>query len=134
MMIAKQRAHLEALHCSTGRLLRLGHRLLAAVVVMGTLFCMLSMALLNLLQQPEAFLNTQAFMFNYAEAARLENAPGMALDKAPVLPAKPKDPNWDGTLAGTSVGFNLGQNIPMVGLICGPVLGAILGYELDSRI
>lgn len=134
MMKAEQRAALEALHRSTGELLKLGRRLLTAIIVMGTLFGMLCMAILNLLQQPEAFLNTQAFMFNYAEAARIESAPTMQTSSQPTLIAKPKDPNWDGTLAGASVGFNLGQNIPFIGIVGGPVLGAILGYQLDSKI
>ena len=133
-MTAKQRATLESLHHNLGKLLAYGQRLLGAILVMGTLFCLLSIVMLNLIRQPETFLNTQAFMVNYSEAIQSDRAPKTAAQSQPELPVKPKDPNWDGSLAGASVGFTLGQNIPLIGAVGGPVLGAILGYEMDSHI
>lgn len=130
-----QRALLESLHYKTGKLLAYGQRLLAAIFLMGTLFCLLSLSILKLITQPEDFLNTQAFMVNYTEAVQSDAAPDAGLSKSQQsVKLKPKDPNWDGTLAGASVGFTLGQNIPLIGMLGGPVLGSILGYEMDSHI
>jgi hypothetical protein len=133
-MIARQPATLESLHRNTGKLLRYGQRLLVAIFIMGPLFCLLSISILKLIRQPEAFLNTQAFMVNYTEAAQGDAASEITANNHVLRVSKPKDPNWDGTLAGASVGFSLGQNIPLIGVIGGPVLGAIIGYEMDSRI
>jgi len=125
---------LESMHHKTGTLLMLGQRLLSATFILGTMFCMFAYGLAEVIRQPEAYLHMQGFMFNYAEMAQGEAAPYMKVDNLPVLPEHPTDPNWDGTLAGASAGYTVGQNIPFIGSFCGPVLGAILGYRLDSRI
>lgn len=124
---------LESMHHRTGLLLKYGQRLLCAAMVMGAGFCVFSFLVAQLLQQPEAYLHTQGFMFNYAEIAHGESAPAI-LANGHTGQKNQKDPNWDGALAGASLGFTLGQNIPFIGAACGPVLGGILGYELDSRI
>jgi hypothetical protein len=133
-MTALTMPSLESLHQNTGLLLKYGQRLFCAMIVMGTLFCMFSYAVAKVLKQPEAFLHTQGFMFNYAEMAQGDAAPYMKTNNLPMLPDHPKDPNWDGTVAGASVGFTIGQNNPIIGSGCGPVFGALLGYQLDSRI
>jgi len=137
MMACQPGFTLKILHESIGSLLTLGHRLLAAILIMGSAFCLFSLVIFNILRQPELLLHNQAFLFNYAssssETSKVLNPihPGEVVG---IKQNKPKDPNWDGTLAGASLGFTLGQNIPLVGMFIGPVFGGILGYEMDSRI
>jgi hypothetical protein len=125
---------LKILHESIGSLLTLGHRLLAAILIMGSTFCLFSLVVFNILRQPELLLHNQAFLFNYASSSSETSKVLSPIHPGEVTRIKPKDPNWDGALAGVSLGFTLGQNIPLVGMFIGPVFGGFLGYEMDSRI
>lgn len=133
-MIDQQWPSLESMHRKIGLLLQSGQRLLCAILILGVSFCMLSILIFKVVKQPEAYLHTQGFMLNYAEIAKAEPNPLHTMQDNPNRASHTADPNWDGTLAGASAGFNLGQNIPFIGSVCGPVLGAIIGYKLDSRI
>ncbi len=121
-------------HYRTGLLIKGGNRLLAAVLLLGGLFAVLCTGFLNFLQKPEQSLQIQAFMFNQAEFAQAEQGQSglEGLRKAPV--PKALDPNWDGALAGASLGWSAGQSIPMIGMLVGPLVGAIICYHLDERI
>jgi hypothetical protein len=134
MMACQSGFTLKILHESIGSLLTLGHRLLAAILIMGSAFCLFSLVVFNILRQPELLLHNQAFLFNYASSSSETPKVLNPIHSGEVARVKPKDPNWDGTLAGVSLGFTLGQNIPLVGMFIGPVFGGILGYEMDSRI
>jgi hypothetical protein len=133
-MVDRIQMTLEALHHRTGRLVVFGNRLLAAIVLLGAMFCLISLMTLSLLQNPEKLLHTQAFMMNYTEFSQTESEeiPTSTLDAWPNVQAT--DPNWDGMLAGAGIGATFGQNIPLIGCIGGPIIGAIIGYQLDSRI
>ena len=129
------RTFLESLHRGTGKLIIIGNRTLAAIVALGSLFCLLAFGCFHLVRQPEKVFHMQAFMFNYSDFSHAE-ADALAASSASGRPKgnTPQDPNWDGVLAGSSLGFTLGRNIPLIGGVVGPVAGAILGYEMDSRI
>lgn len=121
-------------HHRTGLLIKGGNRLFAAVLLLGGLFSVLCTAFLNLLQKPEQSLHIQAFMFNQAEFAQAERGESglSGLRKKPA--SKALDPNWDGAIAGAGLGFSAGQGIPMIGMIVGPLVGAVICYHLDDRI
>lgn len=126
---------LRSLHNQTGQLLTIGSRLLAAVVVLGSLFCLFSVAALYLFRHPERVFQTQAFMLNYAEFAHANNRQEQAATGPDHLrPQGHQDPDWDGAFAGASIGLTLGRNIPLIGYVAGPVAGALIGYKLDSKI
>lgn len=125
---------LKSTHQRVGRLLQAGNRLLACGLLLGSLFCVLSVYATQFVKQPEQALRLQAFMVNYAELNRVEqrgDASGL-LSRAEVV--KPADPNWDGAVAGASLGLSVGRDIPVIGMVIGPVVGAMVGYQLDSRV
>lgn len=130
---------LETAHYRTGLLVKLGNRLLAGILVLGGLFCVMSVILTHLLKQPEAVLHLQAFAFNHSDFVQAEE--GRVVSHNGTLP-KPKtvpqdfnhDPNWDGAIAGASLGLAVGRDVPVIGLVLGPVIGAMVGYQLDARI
>lgn len=129
------RTFLESLHRRTEKLITIGNRTLAAVISLGSVFCLIAFACFHLAKQPEKTFHMQAFMFNYSDFSHAQ------ADVVPTTSAQstlhkntPQDPNWDGAVAGSSLGFSIGRNIPLIGCVVGPVVGAMLGYELDSRI
>ncbi|MCE3235885.1 MAG: hypothetical protein K0Q50_2065 [Vampirovibrio sp.] len=129
------RAILERLHSDTGKLLKIGNRLMAAVVSLGGIFCLMAFMGMQLAKQPEKTLHLQAFMFNYSEFAHIqEDTQTAPSDKSGTTVRKPNDPNWDGLMAGAGLGFNMGRNIPLIGVVVGPVIGAMIGYDMDSKI
>ena len=136
-MTATEIASLKALHRHLGNLFCMGRLLTVTVMVMGSLFCLLSLFLFRAVQHPEALLNAQGFMLNYAELHPLESASvkqtGRPEDSG-IRHSQPTDPNWDGALAGASLGFNLGQSVPLFGAVGAPLLAAIISYELDTKI
>lgn len=143
MPFSKMYDLVDALHRYTGRLLVFGNRLLASVVILGTLFSLSVAGVTPCLQEPERFLQAQAFMFNYHEFQRSEQqvqthwlaaSASTGLASSASVSSFSKDPNWDGLVAGAGLGVVAGQEIPLVGFIVGPVLGAVLGYRLDERI
>jgi hypothetical protein len=92
---------------------------------------------LYLIRNPEQTLHTQAFKFNYTEfasAAAHPSTDGTPANTPSTLSTQHTDPNWDGMLAGAGLGLTLGRNVPFIGYVGGSVLGAMLGYHLDSRI
>ena len=130
---------LKNMHASTGRMLTACNRLIAAVALLGSLFFLMMLASLHLSQQPEKILHLQAFSFNYSEFSHLRLANRLSTGVTPVVASQValeslKDPVWDGALAGLGLGFTLGRTIPFIGGMVGPVAGAMLGYQLDSRI
>lgn len=135
-MIANTRPLLERMHWETGKLLKIGNRLLAAVVSIGGIFCVMAFFSLQLVRQPEKVLHLQAFIFNYSEFAHVQEdrVPPLATPIHSTLATKANDPNWDGMMAGAGLGFNLGRNIPLVGSVAGPIIGAMIGYTMDSKI
>lgn len=125
---------LQKAHNRSGELLRAGNRLLACGLLLGSLFCVLSVYAAQFVEQPEQALKLQAFMVNYAEFNR---APRHEQTRDFLLRAErkvPSDPNWDGVLAGASLGLAVGRNIPIIGVIICPVVGAMVGYQLDSKV
>lgn len=126
---------LKVIHRRVGLLVQTGNRLLASVVVLGIMFGLLSVYSLQLLQHPEQVLRLQSFMFNYSEFSQVErNALSSGQAHALKVEKKSHDPNWDGAIAGASLGLAVGRDLPVIGLFVGPVVGATIGYELDSRI
>lgn len=121
-------------HQGTAILIQAGNRLLASVLLLGGLFAIGCTGFLNFLQKPEQPLHLQAFIFNQAEFAQAERGESGLnnLRKAPQRNVL--DPNWDGALAGAGLGWSAGQSIPVLGIVIGPVLGAIVGYHLDERV
>jgi hypothetical protein len=130
------------MHVTTGETITICNRLLAAVILLGSLFCLMLLASLQLARNPEEVLKLQAFAFNYNEFASLnrQEAQEQVLISAnrkhfPPKGAEPvEDPNWDGMLAGAGLGFTLARGLPFIGPVAGPVVGAVIGYRLDSRI
>jgi len=133
-MVDRTRPPLEVLHHRTGQLLTIGRRLLAAIVLLGSIFCVISLMTLHVLKNPEETLHTQAFMMNYTEFSKTALAQAQVKQLAANHNKQNTDPNWDGMLAGAGIGATLGRGIPMIGSITGPVIGALIGYQLDSRI
>lgn len=126
---------LERLHADTGKLLKIGNRLMAAVVCLGGVFCLMAFLGLQVTKQPEKVLHLQAFMFNYSEFAHIqEDALASNAGASPMSVHKANDPNWDGLMAGAGLGYNLGRNIPLIGCVAGPIIGAMIGYDMDSKI
>lgn len=130
---------LSLLHHKTGEVLRLCSRMMAAVVVLGTVFCLLLTGVVHVLQHPARVLKTQAFMVNQLETMETKkmlqqelarNANDDRTAQAPLL----HDPNWDGLLAGAGAGWTLGRSVPVLGAILGPAVGAWMGYQLDARV
>jgi hypothetical protein len=134
IMAAHTQTILETIHHRTGRLVVLGNRLLAAIVLLGALFCVISVTALGILKNPEQFLHTQAFMMNYTEFSRAQAVLTPTHTERNPQDSDNTDPDWDGMLAGAGIGATLGQNIPLLGSIGGPIIGAVIGYQLDSRI
>ncbi len=136
-MTATEIASLKALHRQLGELFHLGRLLAVTIAVMGSLFTLLTVFMLKAVHHPETLLHAQGYLLNYKELHALEASSASQPPRFNDLQTstrKPTDPNWDGALAGGSLGFNLGQNVPVIGLIGGPLLGAILGYELDKQL
>lgn len=133
-MASESRYILKSLHRTTGDVLTLCNRLMACALVLGTVFFLMTLASIHLSRQPEKLLNMQAFMFNYTEFAHVQAAPQASTTPASATANKKQDPNWDGTLAGTGLGFTLGRTIPLIGVIAGPIGGAMLGFQMDSKI
>lgn len=133
-MVDRNRTTLETLHHRTGRLVIFGNRLIVAVVLLGAMFCAISLVALSMIKNPERILHTQAFMMNYTEFYQTESANTPFNPSGIQQTMQTSDPNWDGMLAGAGVGATLGQNIPLIGCIGGPILGAVIGYQLDSHI
>lgn len=124
---------LERLHQSTGVVLSLCNRLLAGVVALGSIFCLLVLGAVQLAHNPEKVLHTQSFNFNYNEFSQVDAQSDLEGSAAKAV-MSPKDENWDGVLAGVGLGYTVGRNIPLVGSVAGPLVGALIGYRLDSRI
>lgn len=124
------RNHLQEVHQKTGELITMCNRLLVAVVLLGTLFCLMMLSGFKLLQNPEQILTNQAFSMNYLESAQNET-----IRKTGGLEGEAmRDPNWDGIVAGGSLGMTIGSGIPFVGAYIGPLMGAVVGYRMDARI
>lgn len=126
---------LESLHERIGGMLKLGNRLFAAVLLLGSLFSVVAVKSQIVLQHPAEALHLQAFQFNYSEFRQVEG--GLSSRQIKTLARlwhKVNDPDWDGALAGLGAGLSIGQDIPMVGLILAPAIGAAIGYQLDSEI
>lgn len=131
----------QTLHSAVGLLVKSGSRLLITVITLGTVFCVITSCILQLSKSPEQTLYLKTFMFNYSEFSRVATRTGTDALKA----ARPEqtasngrtvqqDPNWDGVLAGASLGYTLGRNVPFIGSVGGPLLGMAIGYQMDSRI
>ncbi|WP_373532131.1 hypothetical protein [Vampirovibrio sp.] len=126
---------LETAQARIALLVKLGNRLLAGILLMGGLFCVMSIMFTQLLKQPEQALQLQAFAFNYSDFAKVEKGRVLsARETTSPENAGLEDPNWDGTLAGASLGLAVGRDLPVIGWVIGPVVGAMLGYQLDSHI
>lgn len=125
---------LSVTHHRTGLLIKSGNRLLAAVLLLGGLFGIGCTGFINLMQKPEQSLQIQGFLFNQAEFAQAEQGQSgfQGLRKSPV--SKALDPNWDGAVAGASLGWSAGRSIPVIGWVVGPLVGAAVGYQLDERV
>jgi hypothetical protein len=130
---------LEIAHYRTGLLVKLGNRLLLAIFLMGGLFCVMSVMLIHFLNRPEAVLHLHAFAFNYSDFVQAEE--GRVVSHREMFSSQENarrdfshDPNWDGAIAGASLGLAVGRDVPVVGLVFGPVIGAMVGYQLDTRI
>ena len=121
---------LEELHRKTGELLTWCNRLLATVVLLGTAFCLMLGGTMHLMSNPEELLATRAFNLNYMESAEHE----ALANSGEVNGEAQRDPEWDGMLAGGSLGLEVGRSIPFVGVFIGPVVGAAVGYEMDKKI
>lgn len=106
---AQVRSVLEAIHRRIGGLLRLCNRLLGAVIILGLLFSLLVGATVGRI------------------------APDSQITIARQSVSGIHDPDWDGLLTGAAWGMTLGQGIPLIGFILGPVAGAGLGYDLDRQ-
>lgn len=127
------RKTLQALHTKTGELITVCNRMLAAVISLGSLFCLMLMASMVLAQKPEQVFHIQAFMINYSEFAKAEAPSDVAVAAQKAGPLH-KDPNWDGAVAGAGMGLTVGRNIPLIGGVAGPIIGALIGYRMDSKI
>ncbi len=133
-MVVYDRQLLESIRERIAHLLHSGNRLLACGLSLGAIFCVMAVYANQFIKAPEQALHLQDFMFNASEFAQAEQSwtelkPGHSLEKQ-----KPVDPNWDGTLAGISLGITVGRSIPVVGYVLGPIAGAMIGYQLDSKI
>lgn len=133
-MAVESRDMLKSLHRVTGDVLTLCNRLMACAVVLGAVFFLMTLAAIHLSRQPEKMMNMQAFLFNYTEFAHAQAAPAQVATVPTARAPGKQDPNWDGTLAGSGIGFTLGRNIPLIGIIAGPITGAMLGFQMDSKI
>lgn len=125
---------LKATHQKVALLLRAGNRLLVYGLALGSIFCLFSVYALQFIQQPEQALRLQAFMVNYSEFNRVEQPVVFVGSAMQSKKLKPQDPNWDGAVAGASLGLAVGRDVPMIGMVICPVVGAMVGYQLDSRI
>ncbi len=128
------RDSLVTLHRKTGEVLIACYRLLATMTILGALFFMMTLTSFQLMQHPEQTFRIQGFSFNYSEfASTTSNAHSLANQGKPTDKLK-KDPSWDGFIAGLGIGASIGQAFPLVGHIVGPVVGALVAYQLDERI
>lgn len=125
---------LKATHQKAALLLRAGNRLLVYGLALGSLFCIFSVYATQFIQQPEQALRLQAFMVNYSEFNRVEQSIVSVGSSVQSKKLKPQDPNWDGAVAGASLGLAVGRDIPIIGMVICPVIGAMVGYQLDSKI
>jgi hypothetical protein len=133
-MALEHRHDLKNLHRLTGAVLSLCNRLMVSVVVLGGAFFLMTLVSVRLANEPENILRMQGFMFNYTEFSRAETLQQPQAGSVSNASARPQDPDWDGALAGGGLGLTLGRTIPFVGVIIGPITGAMLGFKLDSRI
>lgn len=105
---------------SIERLLILGNRLIVIGVIGGSVFTATAILLAFLLASPQALLKTQGYEINVLDSQW--------------EPSSEKDSNWDGMLAGASMGYSYGHAIPFWGSALGAAIGASVGYRLDDRI
>lgn len=124
------RTELQQVHARTGKLIMLCNRLLVTMLVLGLVFCALVIGGMQVLSKPERYFATQAFSLNYMESAERETV----LKTGQLDGQAQRDPNWDGIVAGGSIGTTLGSSIPFVGPYVGPLAGAVVGYRMDSRL
>ena len=126
-MLPHARPALEALHRRIGHLLRLCNGFLAVMVGFGVLFSLLTVLFMNVLCLPEP-----QSLIQQIQVVRVGS---LSVDRAMATPpsATTHDPSWDGLVAGMTWGLTLGQEIPLIGFIVGPIAGATLGYSLDRK-
>lgn len=110
---------IDRIHRSTGRLVRWTNAILFGAFTLGTAFVLLTLPLLKLAENPYQMLKGQTFMVNHIQL-------GAGQPQA--------DPVWDGMLAGISTGYALGKGVPFMGVIAGPLLGALIGHQVDQDL
>lgn len=110
-------------HYVTGQWLFVINRLLFGFVALGLVFTMGYMPLANVVENPEVQLQAQAFQINYYEMVKSRQDEVVATD-----------PDWDGALAGMSTGYTMTRDLPFVLPMMGAVIGAVIGFQLDSKI
>ena len=104
----------------TGQMLLVLGQASIGCITLGVLFAMAFPTLNGLLVKPEEQLRLQAFQINYFEMIKRTQSVS--------------DPDWDGALSGMSLGYALTRGYPFVIPAFGAAVGAVVGYELDSRI
>ncbi|HEY9745116.1 MAG TPA: hypothetical protein V6C99_02740 [Oculatellaceae cyanobacterium] len=120
------RQFLETLHLKSGQLLVLSSRLLAMVLALGAFCSLVLLGGLLMTRHPEQVFQLESFQINYQElnrSAEPETWTSVQLD-----------PAWDGALVGFGLGVEVGRMVPVIGVVAGPVFGAVLGYQLDKQI
>lgn len=119
------------LHERLGALLRICMRLMTVTLCLGVIFCSLVAGILKVSASPQSWIQEHRLAVSMV-------APELAYPDLgkPVQPNRAMvcDPNWDGLLVGGLWGATLGPNIPLVGGVAGPVLGATFGYLIDKNL
>jgi hypothetical protein len=123
------------LHECLGVILRICTRMMTVTLCLGVLFCTLVLGVLKVVESPQAWRNNHPFVvFLLApDLVQSFDQADYSSDGPHSIAAAVRDPNWDGMLVGGVWGTTLGQGIPLIGGVAGPVVGAALGYLVDKR-
>lgn len=108
----------------TGRWVYALNRVMVGFLALGIVFTLGFMPISALIENPETQLQVQAFQINYYEMVKSRQDTGI----------EAQDPDWDGVLSGMTTGYALTRNMPFVLPMMGALVGAAVGYQLDSRI
>lgn len=114
-------------HRLIGRMLSVTLKAAWTVVACGLFFTLITFWTQEIISQPLTLFKMEGTLVNMQDYAEINQT--VSNSSATAI-----DPDWDGALAGFSLGCAYTSSIPIVGPVLSPLLGAIVGYQLDSSV